>query len=71
MIFNNKESFKQSYLNKYRDLHGEEIEEGINQQKYEALGSLIRDYVVINWMKTNKKYNTTCEKQLYYFSMEF
>ena len=71
MIFNNKESFKQSYLNKYRDLHGEEIEEGNNQQKYEALGSLIRDYVVINWMKTNKKYNTTGEKQVYYFSMEF
>lgn len=71
MIFNNKESFKQSYLNKYRDLHGEEIEEGTNQQKYEALGSLIRDYVVINWMKTNKKYNTTGEKQVYYFSMEF
>ena len=71
MLTFDKESFKEAYENKYKDLHGEEIEEGNNQQKYEALGRLIRDYVIRLWMKTNKKYNKTGEKQIYYFSMEF
>ena len=71
MIMFNKISFKEAYENKFKDLHGGEIEEGSNQQKYEALGSLIRDYVIRLWMTTNKRYNNTMEKQIYYFSMEF
>ena len=71
MINLTKNKFIEAYENKYKDLHGEEIEEGNNKQKYEALGSLIRDYVIRIWMNTNKKYNLTGEKQIYYFSMEF
>ncbi|MGL4109947.1 glycogen/starch/alpha-glucan phosphorylase [Clostridium sp. LP20] len=71
MLTLDKETFKASYENKYKDLHGDEIEEGSNLQKYEALGSLIRDYVVRLSMNTNKRYNKTGEKQVYYFSMEF
>ena len=71
MIFKDKETFKKAYENKYRILHGEELEDGNNQQKYEALGSLIRDCVVKIWMETNKRYSQTNEKQIYYFSMEF
>ena len=71
MLTLDKETFKKAYENKYKNLHGEEIEEGNNQQKYEALGSLIRDYVIRIWMNTNKKYNISGEKQIYYFSMEF
>ena len=54
MIFKDKETFKKAYENKYRILHGEELEDGNNQQKYEALGSLIRDCVVKIWMETNR-----------------
>ena len=43
----------------------------IINHKYEALGSLVRDYVARTWINTNKKYNETGEKQVYYFSMEF
>jgi starch phosphorylase len=71
MLTLDKETFKKAYENKYKNLHGEEIEEGNNQQRYEALGSLIRDYVIRIWMNTNKKYNISGEKQVYYFSMEF
>ena len=71
MLTLDKETFKREYVNKYRNIHAEEINEGTNLQKYEALGSLIRDYVVRLWMDTNKKYNDTGEKQVYYFSMEF
>ena len=66
-----KNTFKKAYENKYKDIHGDEIENGNNLQRYEALGSLIRDYVSWLWLDTNKRYNNTGEKQIYYFSMEF
>ena len=71
MLSIDKNSFKRDYNNKFVQLHGKELKEGNNQQKYEALGSLVRDYVISTWMETNKKYNQTGEKQVYYFSMEF
>ena len=71
MLSIQKESFKEDYINKFMKLHGKELDEGNSKQKYEALGSLIRDYVVTKWMDTNEKYKETGEKQVYYFSMEF
>ncbi|MBN1039990.1 glycogen/starch/alpha-glucan phosphorylase [Clostridium botulinum] len=71
MIEMDKKTFKKAYVNKFLEMHGIELKEGTNQQKYEALGSLVRDYVTRTWLKTNKKYNKTGEKQVYYFSMEF
>lgn len=71
MLEMDKKTFKKAYVNKFLEMHGTELKEGNNQQKYEALGSLVRDYVTRTWLKTNKKYNKTGEKQVYYFSMEF
>ncbi|MBW6411924.1 glycogen/starch/alpha-glucan phosphorylase [Clostridium weizhouense] len=71
MVTMDKKSFKKAYVNKFLEMHGIELKEGTNQQKYEALGSLVRDYVTRTWLRTNKKYNKTGEKQVYYFSMEF
>ena len=66
-----KETFKKAYIKKFESLHGIEIKDGNNQQKYEALGSLVRDLVTKDWMNSNERYNKTREKQVYYFSMEF
>lgn len=71
MLEMDKKAFKKAYVNKFLEMHGIELKEGSNQQKYDALGSLVRDYVTRTWLKTNKKYNKTGEKQVYYFSMEF
>lgn len=71
MLEMDKKAFKKAYVNKFLEMHGIELKEGSNQQKYEALGSLVRDYVTRDWLKTNKRYNKTGEKQVYYFSMEF
>ena len=48
MLALDKNTFKEAYENKYKDIHGDEIENGNNLQRYEALGSLIRDYV--SWL---------------------
>jgi len=71
MLEMDKKTFKKAYVNKFLEMHGIELKEGNTQQKYDALGSLVRDYVTRTWLKTNKKYNKTGEKQVYYFSMEF
>jgi starch phosphorylase len=71
-MFNiDKDAFKKDYLKKFLELHGKELEKGTQQNKYETLGSLVRDYVAKTWIDTNKRYNQTGEKQVYYFSMEF
>lgn len=71
MLEMDKKTFKKAYVNRFMEIHGIELKEGNNQQKYEALGSLVKDYITRTWLKTNKKYNKTGEKQVYYFSMEF
>ena len=71
MLSIDKDTFKRDYENKFIKLHGKELIEGNNEQKYEALGALIKDYVTNMWIETNKRYKQTGEKQVYYFSMEF
>lgn len=71
MVKIDKEQFKEAYLTKYKYLFGESIQDGNNQQKYDALGSLIKSYIIESTLATNNKYNDSKEKQVYYFSMEF
>ncbi|UZQ49049.1 glycogen/starch/alpha-glucan phosphorylase [Clostridium kluyveri] len=71
MLHINKETFKKDYREKFIAIHGKDIEEGTDYNKYEALGNLVRDYVAKMWIDTNKKYNQNGKKQVYYFSMEF
>jgi len=52
-------------------MYGKSLDEVSLNDKYAALGSLIRDYISPNWIKTNRQYSDKGEKQLYYFSIEF
>ena len=49
MLSIDKNSFKRDYENKFVQLHGKELKEGTNQQKYEALGSLVKDILQCFW----------------------
>jgi len=71
MLAIDQQTFKISFVNKFLEIHGIELKEGSNQQKYEALAGMVRDYVSRTWLKTNKKNNKSGQKQVYYFSMEF
>ena len=71
MISVDKKAFKEAYINKFLELHGIDLREGSNKQKYEALAGLIRDYVSRKWIRSNKRNNKSGQKQVYYFSMEF
>lgn len=71
MLTIDKETFKKDYIQKFIEIHGKDLEYSTKLNRYEALGGLIRDYVSRMWIDTNKRYNKTGEKQVYYFSMEF
>lgn len=71
MLSINKEIFKKDYERKFLEMHGTDLKDGKSVHQYETLGSLVRDYVAESWYNTNKRYNETSEKQVYYFSMEF
>lgn len=66
-----KEKFREDYLNKLMTMHAKSFEEASLNDKYSALGSLVRDYAAPNWVKTNERYAQKGEKQVYYFSIEF
>lgn len=66
-----KEGFKETYIRKLQALHGKSLEESSIHDQYIALGSLLRDYISPNWIKTNQQYKANSDKQLYYFSIEF
>lgn len=66
-----KKQFKEDFIKKLISKHGKNIKESTIWEKYSAFGSLIRDYIAENWVKTNEKYIDKEKKQVYYFSMEF
>ncbi|MDT8903077.1 glycogen/starch/alpha-glucan phosphorylase [Anaeroselena agilis] len=66
-----KEEFKAAFIERLQALHGKSLEEASAQNKYAALGSLVRDYIGKRWVNTNKQYVAKGEKQVYYFSIEF
>lgn len=67
----NKESFKKEYSKRFLELTGKRIEDGTKEQKYYVLGSLIRGYVMNDWLNTQSRYKKNNKKEIYYFSMEF
>lgn len=66
-----KDSFKEAYLHKVQRMYDKSPGEANRNERYAALGSLIRDYINPNWKKSKEQYNSKGEKELYYFSIEF
>ncbi|HPX68440.1 MAG TPA: glycogen/starch/alpha-glucan phosphorylase [Bacillota bacterium] len=66
-----KNKFKEDYLKKLMTMHAKAFKEATNNERYSALGSLIRDYAAMDWVRTNEEYRRKNAKQVYYFSIEF
>lgn len=70
-MLGDKEKFKEDFIKKLQTMHGKSLDEATVNDKYTALGSVIRDYISKNWIQTNKQYSEKSAKQIYYFSIEF
>ena len=70
-MFTDKKRWKKAIREKLQTLYGESLEEASPQDKYAAIGSIIRDQISKKWIQTNRQYLERKEKQVYYFSLEF
>ncbi len=66
-----KNRFEQLFLQTSSIMFGQNAEDLSKQNLYQSLVSTIRQYISENWIKTNKFYAQTKQKQVYYFSIEF
>ncbi|AYD40167.1 glycogen/starch/alpha-glucan phosphorylase [Clostridium fermenticellae] len=67
----NKEYIKKNFKQKLTSMFAEDINELNKYQYFEALSSVIKDYISKCVKNTNKYYLKSKQKQVYYFSMEF
>lgn len=70
-VFSNAETFKSALIEELSDRFGRDFEDAYPEEKYLALGNLIRDALGFSWKTTKKSVSEHHTKQLYYFSMEF
>ena len=69
--FSSKERFIECYKDRVASQFGRDFEDSYPVERYQALGSMIRDLASHNWKETKKAVRNSQTKQLYYFSMEF
>lgn len=70
-MFNNKEEFKLDYEKRLVEKYGRGVHESHITERYDVLGTMVRDYAALNWRKTRENILGNNRKQLIYFSMEF
>ncbi len=66
-----KETFKEQYVRELKVRSAKKVDETSTWDRYNALGSLVRQYVADDWVDTISRYRERNVKQVYYFSMEF
>ena len=67
----NKQEFKSAVENNVKVLFRKELSEATDQQLFQAVSSVVKEWVVDDWIDTHKKIEEQDAKKLYYFSMEF
>nr|MBA5588094.1 glycogen/starch/alpha-glucan phosphorylase [Anaerobacillus isosaccharinicus]QOY38608.1 glycogen/starch/alpha-glucan phosphorylase [Anaerobacillus isosaccharinicus] len=70
-MFADKQTFMKEFVQTLATNSSKALDEASSIDFYNTLGTMIRSHVSKNWISTNKQYNQSGEKQVYYFSMEF
>lgn len=66
-----KDDLKERFIQAAHIMWGKEESDLTQNEVYQTLANVVRQYVSNNWIKTNKAYTDHQEKQMYYFSIEF
>lgn len=66
-----KETLKEQIRSNLRLLYRKDISEATPQMLYQAVAYSVKDTVINNWIETQKVFEETQAKKLYYLSMEF
>ncbi|MCR4797455.1 MAG: glycogen/starch/alpha-glucan phosphorylase [Lachnospiraceae bacterium] len=66
-----KEKIKEEVRDNVRRLYRKDLEEASNQEVYQAVSLAVKDFVIDDWIKTQKAMDEQDPKIVYYMSMEF
>ncbi|MBM7573369.1 glycogen/starch/alpha-glucan phosphorylase [Aquibacillus albus] len=70
-MFENKDTFKATFLDRLVSMHGKEVQETTPSDQYQTLGCMVREFISSSWVNTTDFYEENESKQVYYLSMEF
>ncbi len=70
-VFKTKETFKKAFIDRLRKTYLTEVENSSVRERYNVLGTLTKEAIASDWMKTNTLLDKLEVRQVYYFSMEF
>ena len=66
-----KEEFKKSIIENVKNQYRRTIDEATPQQIFQAVSYAIKDVIIDDWISTQKQFDETGAKKVYYLSMEF
>ncbi len=66
-----KEEFKKSIIENVKNQYRRTIEEATPQQVFQAVSYAVKDVIIDDWIATQKVFDETGAKRVYYLSMEF
>ena len=66
-----KEEFKKSIIENVKNQYLRTIDEATPQQIFQAVSYAIKDVIIDDWIATQKQFDETGAKKVYYLSMEF
>jgi len=70
-VFGSKESFIKTFKERLKSTYLKDIESSTIRERYNILGTLVKEEISKDWIKTNQRLEKTDQKKVYYFSMEF
>ena len=70
-VFRTKESFAKEFKARLKKTYLKDLKESTIRERYNTLGTLVREEISKDWIQTNKRLEEHDQKKVYYFSMEF
>ncbi len=70
-VFKTKESFARAFKQRLHKTYLKEIGNSTLRERFNILGTLVREEISKDWIKTNERLENNDQKKVYYFSMEF
>jgi starch phosphorylase len=70
-IFKSKDNFIKNFRDRMEKTYLVNVEDSSIRQRYNILGSLVKETLAPDWKKTNELLASGRQKEVYYFSMEF
>ncbi|MBI9008736.1 MAG: glycogen/starch/alpha-glucan phosphorylase [Tenericutes bacterium] len=70
-VFKSKDSFSKAFKKRIKDTYLKEIGNSTIRERYNILGTLVKEEISKDWIYTNNLLKKKDQKKVYYFSMEF